>query len=59
MEQPERRCRGCPLVQATRNHGSHHHFKHPEKPGLLKVPPPKKGWPIGTARSVLRTAGLK
>ncbi|WP_253185586.1 hypothetical protein [Burkholderia plantarii] len=23
------------------------------------MPPPKKGWPIGTARSVLRTAGLK
>ncbi|WP_223996896.1 type II toxin-antitoxin system HicA family toxin [Burkholderia gladioli] len=39
--------------------GSHHHFKHPKKPGLVTVPHPKKDLPIGTARSILKTAGLK
>ena len=37
--------------------GSHHHFKHPIKPGLVTVPHPKKDLPIGTARSIARMAG--
>lgn len=39
--------------------GSHHHFKHPEKPGLVTVPHPKKDLPIGTWNSILKDAGLK
>lgn len=39
--------------------GSHHHFKHPVKKALVTVPHPKKDLPIGTATSILKTAGLK
>ncbi|WP_081884786.1 type II toxin-antitoxin system HicA family toxin [Paraburkholderia kururiensis] len=38
--------------------GSHHHFKHPVKKGLLTVPHPKKDLPIGTVKSILKAAGL-
>ncbi|WP_321955844.1 type II toxin-antitoxin system HicA family toxin [Paraburkholderia bannensis] len=39
--------------------GSHHHFKHPRKPGLVTVPHPKKDLPVGTTLSILKVAGLK
>jgi len=39
--------------------GSHHHFKHLTKPGLVTVPHPKKDLPIGTVNSILKQAGLK
>lgn len=39
--------------------GSHHHFKHPTKPGLVTVPHPKKDLPIGTVNSIKKQAGLK
>ncbi|HWW71787.1 MAG TPA: type II toxin-antitoxin system HicA family toxin [Duganella sp.] len=39
--------------------GSHHHFKHAEKPGLVTVPHPKKDLPVGTWTSILKQAGLK
>lgn len=39
--------------------GSHHHFKHPAKPGLVTVPHPKKDLPAGTVNSILKQAGLK
>jgi predicted RNA binding protein YcfA (HicA-like mRNA interferase family) len=39
--------------------GSHHHFKHPEKLGLVTVPHPKKDLPTGTVNSILKQAGLK
>lgn len=39
--------------------GSHHHFKHPTKPGLVTVPHPKKDLPVGTVNSILKQAGLK
>ncbi|MDO3616617.1 MULTISPECIES: type II toxin-antitoxin system HicA family toxin [Ralstonia solanacearum species complex] len=46
--------------QLVRVNGSHHHYKHPEKPGLLTVPHPKKDLPIGTVRSIQKkAAGLK
>lgn len=38
--------------------GSHHHFKHTEKPVLLTVPHPKKDLPTGTVKSILKKAGL-
>lgn len=39
--------------------GSHHHFKHAEKPGLATVPHPNKDLPIKTLNSILKQAGLK
>ena len=39
--------------------GSHHHFKHPEKKGLVTIPHPKKDLPPGTVNSILKQAGLK
>jgi predicted RNA binding protein YcfA (HicA-like mRNA interferase family) len=42
-----------------RVNGSHHHFKHPMKKGLVTVPHPKKDLPIGTVNSILKQAGLK
>ena len=38
--------------------GLHHHFKHPEKPGKVTIPHPRKDLPIGTVRALLKQAGL-
>lgn len=46
---------GWKLVRVS---GSHHHFKHPVKRGLVTVPHPRKDLPIGTVKSILKTAGL-
>ena len=37
--------------------GSHHQYKHPDKPGRVTVPHPKRDLPIGTVRSIYRQAG--
>lgn len=37
--------------------GSHHHFDHPQKPGLVTVPHPKREIPLPTLRSIYRQAG--
>ncbi|CAB3747303.1 type II toxin-antitoxin system HicA family toxin [Paraburkholderia humisilvae] len=47
---------GWKLIRVT---GSHHHFKHAVKPGLVTVPHPKKDLPIGTTKSILKSAGLQ
>lgn len=39
--------------------GSHHHFKHPTKPGLVTIPHPKKDLLAKTVGSILKQAGLK
>lgn len=39
--------------------GSHHHFRHPTRPGTVTVPHPKKDVAIGTLRSIERQAGIK
>ena len=39
--------------------GSHHQFKHPDIPGRVTVPHPKKDLPIGTVKAILKQAGLK
>lgn len=39
--------------------GSHHHFMHASKPGIVTVPHPKKDLPIGTIKSVEKQSGLK
>lgn len=41
---------------ATR--GSHWHFKHPDKPGKVTVPHPKRDLPIGTIKSVFKQAQI-
>jgi predicted RNA binding protein YcfA (HicA-like mRNA interferase family) len=38
--------------------GSHYQFKHPEKPGLVTIPHPKKDMPQGTVKNILRQAGI-
>jgi predicted RNA binding protein YcfA (HicA-like mRNA interferase family) len=38
--------------------GSHTQFKHPHLQGKVTVPHPKKDLPIGTAKSILKQAGL-
>jgi predicted RNA binding protein YcfA (HicA-like mRNA interferase family) len=43
----------------TRVTGSHHHFTHPTRPGVVTVPHPKKDLPRGTVNSILKQAGLK
>jgi predicted RNA binding protein YcfA (HicA-like mRNA interferase family) len=39
--------------------GSHVQFKHPEKPGRVTVPHPKRDVPIGTLKSIEKQSGLK
>ncbi len=43
----------------VRTKGSHHHYKHKVKKGLVTIPHPKKDIPKGTAESILKQAGLK
>jgi predicted RNA binding protein YcfA (HicA-like mRNA interferase family) len=42
----------------VRTKGSHHHFKHPTKKGIVTIPHPKKDIPKGTVANILRQAGL-
>jgi predicted RNA binding protein YcfA (HicA-like mRNA interferase family) len=37
--------------------GSHVKYKHPNLPGSVTVPHPKKDLPVGTVRSIYRQAG--
>ena len=43
----------------VRARGSHHHFAHSTKPGIVTVPHPKKDIPLGTLFSIGRQAGVK
>ena len=45
--------------QLARIKGSHHHYKHPIRSGLVTVPHPKKDIPIGTVKSILKQAVIK
>jgi predicted RNA binding protein YcfA (HicA-like mRNA interferase family) len=47
---------GWELIRVT---GSHHHFKHPAKPGIVTVVHPKKDIPPGTLSNIKCQAGLK
>jgi predicted RNA binding protein YcfA (HicA-like mRNA interferase family) len=38
--------------------GSHHHFRHPTRAGIVTVPHPKKDIPAGTLASIERQAGI-
>jgi len=37
--------------------GSHIKFKHPDKPGYVTVPHPKKDIPMATVKSIYKQAG--
>ena len=37
--------------------GSHVQLKHPQKPGRVTVPHPRRDLPNGTVRSIYRQAG--
>ena len=39
--------------------GSHVQFKHPQRPGRVTVPHPKRDIPIGTLKSIEKQAGMK
>jgi predicted RNA binding protein YcfA (HicA-like mRNA interferase family) len=44
----------------ARTRGSHRHFKHPQKPGLVTIAGhPNVDVPRGTLNSILKHAGLK
>ncbi len=43
----------------VRTKGSHHHFKHPERTGLVTVPHPKEDLPKGTVANIFKQAGIK
>jgi len=45
--------------QLVRVKGSHHHFKHPYKTGLVTVPHPNCTLPKGTWNRILKDVGLK
>jgi len=38
--------------------GSHYHFKHPYKPGIVTIPHPKKSLAKGTVHSIRKQAQL-
>ncbi len=42
-----------------RTEGDHHHFYHPEKPGLVTVPHPLKDIDITLLKLIERQAGMK
>jgi predicted RNA binding protein YcfA (HicA-like mRNA interferase family) len=38
--------------------GSHHVFKHPDRPGCVVVPHPRKDLGVGLAKAIYKQAGL-
>lgn len=43
----------------ARSKGSHQHFKHPTRKGVVTVPHPKKSMKRGTQKSIFKQAGLE
>jgi predicted RNA binding protein YcfA (HicA-like mRNA interferase family) len=43
----------------VRQAGSHHHFRHPTKPGTVTVPHPKSDMAIGTIKSIEKQSGVR
>ncbi|MBI3525032.1 MAG: type II toxin-antitoxin system HicA family toxin [Betaproteobacteria bacterium] len=41
-----------------RVHGSHHIFTHPDKPGIVVIPHPRKDLGTGLVRAIRRQAGI-
>ena len=44
--------------QLDRVNGSHHVFKHPNRPGIVVVPHPKKDLGVGLVKAIRRQAGI-
>ncbi len=44
--------------QLDRVSGSHHIFKHPDRPGIVVVPHPKKDLGQGLVKAIRRQAGI-
>lgn len=42
----------------VRQKGSHKHFRHADKPGLVTVPHPEADMAIGTIKSIEKQSGL-
>jgi len=45
--------------ELARIKGSHHHFRHPTKAGIVTVPHPKKTLKRGTQKSIFKQAGIE
>jgi len=45
--------------EEVRQRGSHLHFRHPTKPGIVTVPHPSSDMAIGTMKSIERQSGVK
>lgn len=43
--------------RCVRSKGSHRQYKHPERPGRVTVPHPKRDLPVSTLRSIYKQAG--
>ncbi|MEM8616096.1 MAG: type II toxin-antitoxin system HicA family toxin [Pseudomonadota bacterium] len=43
----------------VRTKGSHHHYRHPTRPGTVTVPHPKKDLTLKTIRSIEAQSGVK
>jgi len=41
-----------------RTTGSHWHFMHPSKKGIVTVPHPKREFPKGTLKSIAKQSGI-
>jgi predicted RNA binding protein YcfA (HicA-like mRNA interferase family) len=39
--------------------GSHHQFRHPDRPNRVTVQHPRKDVPVGTLKSIERQSGMK
>ncbi len=45
--------------ELKRTTGSHHHFIHSKKKGIVTVPHPKRDLPTGTLKSIEKQAGIR
>ena len=45
--------------EEVRQRGSHLHFRHPQKPGIVTVPHPSSDMAIGTIKSIEKQSGVK
>lgn len=43
----------------ARQNGSHRHFKHPTRKGVVTVPHPESDMSIGTIKSIEKQSGVK
>lgn len=45
--------------EEVRQRGSHLHFRHPQRPGIVTVPHPSSDMAIGTIKSIEKQSGVK